>query len=228
MTGSCSSPATSRCLRLQTDLENCVAHNGSLIPVPGRDIMVAGVVPGRRLECSISPTRRSPIEIAFFDRGPLDPKQLFLGGYWSAYWFNGQIYASEIARGLDVFKLKPSEFLSQNEITAATLAHTDTFNPQQQVRVTWPATAVVGRAYLDQLARSRALPADRITAIRTALDRAENLSGKSPKAAEAATQLEMLASQLESSTAAKTGADKARASALASLLTTRAAALRQS
>jgi len=211
----------------QTDLENCVAHNGSLIPVPGRDIMSQAWYQGGVSVFDFTDSAH-PVEIAFFDRGPLDPKQLFLGGYWSAYWFNGQIYASEIARGLDIFKLKPSDFLSQNEITAATLAHADTFNPQQQVRVTWPATAVVGRAYLDQLARSRALPADRITAIRTALDRAENLSGKSPKAAEAATQLEMLASQLEPSTAAKTGADKARLSALASLLTTRAAALRQS
>src|SRR5205085_8239481 len=146
------------------------------------------------------------------------PKVLFLGGYWSAYWFNGQIYASEIARGLDIFKLKPSEFLSQNEITAATLAHVDTFNPQQQMRVSWPATAVVGRAYLDQLGRTNAVTGARATAIRTALDRADGLAARSPKAADAAQQLDTLATQLEPTGASASGADKARITALAALL----------
>jgi hypothetical protein len=211
---------------VQTDLENCVAHNGSLIPVPGRDIMAQAWYQGGVSVFDFTDSAH-PVEIAFFDRGPVDGKQLFLGGYWAAYWFNGQIYASEIARGLDIFKLKPSEFLSQNEITAATLAHTDTFNPQEQMRVTWPATAVVGRAYLDQLARSRSLPADRISMIRAALDKAESLSGTSPQVADAARQLETLASQIESSAAAARGTDKTRLGALASLVTTRAAALRQ-
>ena len=167
-----------------------------------------------------------PVEIAFFDRGPLDAKQLFLGGYWSAYWFNGQIYASEIARGLDIFKLKPSEFLSQNEITAATLAHADTFNPQEQMPVTWPATAVVGRAYLDQLARTRGLTADRANAVRTALDRADALTARSGAAGEAARQLEALSAQLESTAAAGSAVDRSRIVALATLMKTRAAALR--
>ena len=142
-----------------------------------------------------------------------------------AYWFNGQIYASEIARGLDVFKLKPSEFMSQNEITAATLAHTDTFNPQEQMRVTWPATAVVGRAYLDQLARTHALQGARADAVRTALDKADSLTPRSARSAEAAQQLEAQAAQLESSLPAD-AADRARATALAALLKSRAAALR--
>ena len=108
----------------------------------------------------------APVEIAFFDRGPLDAKQLFLGGYWSALVQRTDLRASEIARGLDIFKLKPGEFLSQNEITAATLAHADTVNPQEQMRISWPATAVVGRAYLDQLTRSKAISATRATAVR--------------------------------------------------------------
>jgi hypothetical protein len=168
-----------------------------------------------------------PVGIGFFDRGPLDATQLYLGGYWSAYWFNGQIYASEIARGLDIFRLKPSEFLSQNEITAATLAHVDTFNPQEQMRVSWPATAVVGRAYLDQLARSRAIASDRANAIRTALDRADNMAPRSGRASETAQQLETLAGQLEGAAATtQAAADKARVRALAELLKARATALR--
>jgi hypothetical protein len=209
---------------VQSDQENCVAHNGSLIPVPGRDIMVQAWYQGGISVFDFTDAAK-PVEIAFFDRGPLDAKQLFLGGYWSAYWFNGQIYASEIARGLDILKLKPSEFLSQNEITAATLAHVDTFNPQEQMRVSWPATAVVGRAYLDQLARSNALPAARATAVRTALDRADNLAPKSARGTESASQLDALAAQLDTESPAA-AADKARVKALAALLKARAAALR--
>jgi len=209
---------------LQTETENCVAHNGSLVPVPGRDIMVQAWYQGGISMFDFTDSGK-PVEIAFFDRGPLDAKQLFLGGYWAAYWFNGQIYASEIARGLDVFKVKPSEFLSQNEITAATLAHTDTFNPQEQMRVTWPATAVVGRAYLDQLARTHALAAPRADAVRTALDRADSQTPRSARSADAAQQLETQAAQLESSLPADS-ADRSRATALAALLRARAAALR--
>ena len=209
---------------VQTETENCVAHNGSLVPVPGRDIMVQAWYQGGISMFDFTDSAR-PVEIAFFDRGPLDPKVLFLGGFWSAYWFNGQIYASEIARGLDVFRVKPSEFLSQNEITAATLAHTDTFNAQEQMRVTWPATAVVGRAYLDQLARTHALQGARADAVRTALDRADSLAPRSAKSAEAAQQLDAQAAQLEASLPAD-AVDRARATALVSLLRTRAAALR--
>jgi hypothetical protein len=210
----------------QTDRENCVAHNGSLIPVPGRDIMVQAWYQGGISVFDFTDSAH-PVEIAFFDRGPLDATQLYLGGYWSAYWFNGQIYASEIARGLDVFRLKPSEFLSQNEIAAATLAHVDTFNPQEQMRVSWPATSVVGRAYLDQLARSRVLAADRVTALRTTLDRADGARPRSARAVETAAQLETLAGQLEALEAsAPAAADKARTRALAALRKARASGLR--
>ncbi len=210
---------------VQTEQENCVAHNGSLIPVPGRDIMVQAWYQGGISAYDFTDSAH-PVEIAYFDRGPLDAKQLYLGGYWSAYWFNGQIYASEIARGLDIFKLKPSEFLSQNEITAATLAHVDTFNPQEQMRVSWPATAVIGRAYLDQLARSNALPTGRASAVRSALDRADNMTPRSAKASETAQQLEGLATELQSAESSASTANKARLHALGALIKTRAAALR--
>ena len=140
----------------QTDQENCVAHNGSLIPVPGRDIMAQAWYQGGVSVFDFTDPA-APFEIAFFDRGPLDAQQLITGGYWSTYWYNGHIYASEIARGLDVFKLSPSEHLSQNEINAAMLAYVDEFNPQLQRRVTWPAATVVAHAYVDQLARSKGI-----------------------------------------------------------------------
>jgi hypothetical protein len=209
----------------QTELENCVAHNGSLIPVPGRDIMVQAWYQGGISVFDFTDSAH-PVEIAFFDRGPLDAKKLFLGGYWSAYWFNGEVYASDIVRGLDVFRLKPSGFLSQNEIAAATLAHAATFNPQQQARVTWPATAVVGRAYLDQLVRSRALDSDRSNAIRGALDRADAATPRSAKGGDAAKELETLAAQVQASEGGAASADKARMVALAGLMRTRASALR--
>ncbi|MGC4084420.1 MAG: hypothetical protein QM736_20470 [Vicinamibacterales bacterium] len=125
-----------------------------------------------------------------------------------------------------MFRLKPSEFLSQNEITAATLAHVETFNPQDQSRVSWPNTAVVGRAYLDQLGRTRALPTDRANAVRTALDRADSLAPKSARGAESASQLDTLATQLEPTAAAANGADRKRLNALIALMKARAAALR--
>ena len=108
----------------QTEQENCVAHNGSLIPVPGRDIMVQAWYQGGVSVFDFTDSA-NPVEIAFFDRGPIDAKQLVSGGYWSTYWYNGHIYGAEIARGIDVFRLKPSEHLSQNEIDAATLVRID-------------------------------------------------------------------------------------------------------
>ncbi|HKP77024.1 MAG TPA: hypothetical protein VJT67_15945, partial [Longimicrobiaceae bacterium] len=136
----------------QTEQENCVAHNGSLIPVPGRDIMVQAWYQGGVSVFDFTNPGRA-VEIAFFDRGPMSPTQNLLSGFWSAYWYNGLIYGSEIGRGLDIFRLKPSEHLSQNEIDAAALVRMDVFNPQTQTKLTWPATFVVARAYLDQLVR---------------------------------------------------------------------------
>src|SRR4029077_9334448 len=72
----------------QTEQENCVAHNGSLIPVPGRDIMAQGWYQGGVSVFDFTASAK-PVEIAFFDRGPIDAKTLILGGYWSAYWYNG-------------------------------------------------------------------------------------------------------------------------------------------
>jgi hypothetical protein len=159
----------------QGDTENCVAHNGSLIPVPGRDIEVQAWYQGGISIMDFTDADH-PVEIAYFDRGPIDPHMLILGGDWSAYWYNGHIYASEIARGLDIFELSPSEFLTQNEIDAAKTAQVAELNVQNQQKIEWPAQLVVAKAYLDQLARSQALPADQIAAVRNAIQSAESSS----------------------------------------------------
>jgi hypothetical protein len=157
----------------QGDTENCVAHNGSLIPVPGRDIEVQAWYQGGVSVMDFTDADH-PVEIAYFDRGPIDPHMLVLGGDWSAYWYNGHIYASEIARGLDIFELSPTEFLTQNEIDAAKTVRVAELNVQNQQKIEWPAQLVVARAYLDQLERSQALPADQIAAVRKAIQRAES------------------------------------------------------
>ncbi|KUO56450.1 MAG: DUF305 domain-containing protein [Sphingomonadales bacterium BRH_c3] len=134
----------------QTDKENCVAHNGSIIPVPGRDIFVQAWYQGGISVIDFTDPANIK-EIAYFDRGPVDKEQMVVGGYWSAYWYKGRIYATEITRGLDVFALEPSEFLTREEITAAegAIYPGDEFNPQTQIQVTWPeelaAAAVASR-----------------------------------------------------------------------------------
>jgi hypothetical protein len=157
----------------QGDTENCVAHNGSLIPIPGRDIEVQAWYQGGVSVMDFTDAEH-PVEIAYFDRGPIDPHVLILGGDWSAYWYNGHIYASEIARGLDVFELSPTEFLSRNEIDAAKTVRVAELNVQNQQMIEWPAQLVVAKAYLDQLERSQALPADQIAAVRKAIQSAES------------------------------------------------------
>src|SRR5256886_5626557 len=122
-----------------------------------------------------------PKEIAFFDRGPMDSTKLVGAGSWSAYWYNGYLVSSEISRGLDIFELQPSALLSQNEIDAAKLVHFDYLNAQDQQKLVWPASFVVARAYVDQLARSGGLASARLAATRDALDRAERLSGQAPR-----------------------------------------------
>lgn len=142
----------------QVDQENCVAHNGSILPVPGRDIFVQAWYQGGISVIDFTDSA-NPVEIAYFDRGPVHAEQLVLGGYWSAYYYGGRIYGTEIVRGLDVLAPTPSEFLTANEIAAAALAdYGAAFNPQQQQRVVWPAEPVVARAYLDQLERDGGLP----------------------------------------------------------------------
>ncbi|HEX6927595.1 MAG TPA: hypothetical protein VF167_19375 [Longimicrobiaceae bacterium] len=158
----------------QTETENCVAHNGSLIPVPGRNIMVQAWYQGGISVFDFTDPD-NPVEIAYFDRGPMSEDELVLGGYWSAYWYNGAIYGSEIGRGLDVFRLAPSEHLTQNEIDAAMQVRMERFNPQHQTRYQVPASAAVARAYIDQLARRDDVPADRIAELRAEVDAAERL-----------------------------------------------------
>jgi hypothetical protein len=157
----------------QGDSENCVAHNGSLVPIPGRDIEVQAWYQGGISIMDFTDVEH-PVEIAYFDRGPIDPKMLVLGGDWSAYWYNGHIYASEIARGLDVFELTPTKFLTQNEIDAAKAVHLAEFNVQNQEKIVWPRQLVVAKAYLDQLERSQALATDQIANVRQSIQAAES------------------------------------------------------
>jgi hypothetical protein len=160
----------------QTPEENCVAHNGSLIPIPGRDVMVQAWYQGG-LSVFDWTDPKHPKEIAYFDRGPYDPTKLELGGYWSTYWYNGNIYGSEILRGLDVFELQPSGFISQNEIDAAKSVKLAYFNTQGQVKFSWPKTYSLAGAYLDQLERSKGMAAGDIAAARQELATAEKASG---------------------------------------------------
>jgi hypothetical protein len=210
----------------QTEQENCVAHNGSLIPVPGRDIMAQAWYQGGVSVFDFTDSA-NPVEIAFFDRGPIDAKQLYTGGYWSTYWYNGYIYGSEIARGIDVFKLTPSEHLTQHEIDAAAQVRLNEFNAQQQMRITWPATSVVALAYVDQLTRSKALQPERSNAIKTALTRADRIkSARDKGAAAAADQLVALATQVEGDASSASGVDASRMRSLAATLKGRTAAMR--
>jgi hypothetical protein len=198
----------------QADTENCVAHNGSLIPVPGRDIEVQAWYQGGVSVVDFTDAAH-PFEIAYFDRGPIDPKMLVLGGEWSAYWYNGNIYGSEIARGLDVFELTPTKFLTQNEIDAAKAVRVSELNVQNQQKIEWPAQLVVAKAYLDQLSRSQALPENQIASLRKAIQSAEN-SHMSPGKLK---KLKTLAPSLETSAAtAKSPADANRLHALAAIL----------
>ncbi|HKP35698.1 MAG TPA: hypothetical protein VJT71_02480 [Pyrinomonadaceae bacterium] len=198
----------------QTDSENCVAHNGSLVPVPGRDIKVQAWYQGGISVMDFTDADH-PMEIAYFDRGPIDPDILVLAGDWSAYWYNGRVYASEIARGLDILELTPTKFLTQNEIDAAKTVHMTRFNVQNQERVVWPRQLIVAKAYVDQLERSHALAADRIAALREAIQNAEsaNLSPRS------LVKLRSLAASLETSAATtKSAPDANRLRSLAQIL----------
>jgi hypothetical protein len=210
----------------QTEQENCVAHNGSLIPVPGRDIMTQGWYQGGVSVFDFTDSAK-PVEIAFFDRGPIDAKTLILGGYWSAYWYNGNIYGSEIARGIDVFSLTPSEYLSQNEIDAAMMIRTEELNTQQQTKVVWPPSTAVARAYVDQLVRSHGLQPERARAVKAALDRADGIrTGKERGATAVLDQLDALATQLEGDAGTAAGRDAARLKSLAATIKGRTARLR--
>ena len=198
----------------QPDTSNCVAHNGSLVPVPGRDIEVQAWYQGGVSVMDFTDPEH-PQEIAYFDRGPIDPKMLVLGGEWSAYWYNGYIYGSEIARGLDVFELTPTKSLTQNEIDAAKTVRVSELNVQNQQRIEWPANLVVAKAYLDQLSRSQALPAERIATLQQAIQNAESSHLSKGKVA----KLKQMAPDVEkSAAAAQSAADASRLHALAAIL----------
>jgi hypothetical protein len=160
----------------QTALENCVAHNGSLIPIPGRTIMVQAWYQGG-LSIFEWTDPKHPHEIGFFDRGPNDPNRLMGGGYWSAYWYNGHIIGSEMQRGLDVFELIPSAAISQNEIDAANSVRFPFLNVQDQPKFVWPASFALSRSYADQLERWKGLDAGTIGTVRAKLTSAERMNG---------------------------------------------------
>jgi hypothetical protein len=188
----------------QTEFENCVAHNGSLIPIPGRDVMVQSWYQGGVSIFDWTDVDH-PKEIAFFDRGPIDGTRLGDAGTWSAYWYNGVIVSSEIARGLDIYELVPSGLITQNEIDAAKTVHFDFWNTQDQQTFVWPPSFALAKAYVDQLERSKGLSAARITAVRSALDAAQKQSGASQK-----TALSQLASSLNGDVTGSSDQDKVK------------------
>lgn len=202
----------------QTETENCVAHNGSLVPVPGRDIFVQAWYQGGISVVDFTDSA-NPVEIAFFDRGPIDEEELVTGGYWSAYWYGGYVYGTEIVRGLDVFALEPSDFLTRNEIDAASLREANAVvNAQTQERVTWPDVPVVARAYLDQLQRSEIVTDAQKQELEALLNQAEVslAAGNSDRAA--ARQLDLLAESYVDLATGERGASRQRLAALADTL----------
>ncbi len=188
----------------QTSLENCVAHNGSLIPIPGREVMVQGWYQGGISVFDWTDVSK-PKEIAFFDRGPIDATRLVTGGSWSVYWYNGLVVSSEIARGLDIYELLPSGLITRNELDAAKTVRWDYLNAQEQRKIVWPASFAKARAFLDQLERSNGLPAARLESVRSDLATAEKAPGATRQAA-----LKKLATQLNAEAAKSSDQPKAR------------------
>ncbi|HVT38287.1 MAG TPA: hypothetical protein VHE78_04560, partial [Gemmatimonadaceae bacterium] len=202
----------------QTKFENCVAHNGSLIPIPGRDVMVQAWYQGGISVFDWTDTAH-PKEIAYFDRGPADSTRMASGGSWSAYWYNGVIVSSEISRGLDILELTPNALVTQNEIDAAKTVHFDELNVQDQPKFVWPPSFALARAYLDQLERLNGLDRGKISSARSALSGAEGKSGEDRREA-----LKKLASQLNGD--ASGAGDRAKVQKLASAVTDLANATR--
>jgi hypothetical protein len=188
----------------QTDAENCVAHNGSLIPVPGRDIMVQGFYQGGITVFDWTDVKK-PYEIAFFDRGPVDPDRIVSAGSWSVYYYNGLLVSSEIRRGLDILELVPSPHLSQNELDAAKTVVLQHLNAQGQPRFVWPPSFAKARAFVDQLERSKGLSSARIAAVRNELAAAEKQSGQQRAAA-----LTKLATSIDADASGSSDAAKVR------------------
>ncbi|MEX1183685.1 MAG: hypothetical protein WEF86_10665 [Gemmatimonadota bacterium] len=188
----------------QTEFENCVAHNGNLIPIPGREVMVQAWYQGGISVFDWTDVS-NPKEIAYFDRGPMDDTRRVGGGSWSVYWYNGDIVSSEIARGLDIFELLPSAFISQNEIDAAKTVRVDFMNAQEQRRIVWPPSFPLALAYLDQLERSGGLAADGVAGARGDLANAQAASG-----AERQRTLTALATRLNGAASGSRDAAKVR------------------
>jgi hypothetical protein len=198
----------------QSDLENCVAHNGSLVPIPGRDVFVQAWYQGGVSMVDFTDPSH-PFEIAYFDRGPLDAVKRGLGGFWSVYWYNGYIYGSEIARGVDVFRLTPSKFLTEEEIDASNQVHFDILNVQSQPKIVWPQNLIVGKAYVAQLERSGALAAQRIASLKSAIAKVERPGASRKDSAD----LKAMGETLDKDAAkAKSTADASRMRALAAIL----------
>jgi hypothetical protein len=198
----------------QTATENCVAHNGSLVPVPGRDIKVQAWYQGGISVFDFTDPE-NPFEIAYFDRGPISDERLFTGGQWSSYWYNGLIIGSEIARGMDVLRLTPSEHLTANELEAANLVEWDEFNPQHQPMIEWPDHPSVARAYADQLVRSGAMSNDQRSMLFEVLSRFE---AEGEDRASAAETFRQAAGMLEDGVSSVSAQDGARLRALAGTL----------
>ena len=192
----------------QTAQENCVAHNGSLVPIPGRDVMIQSWYQGG-VSLFDWTDAAHPKEIAFFDRGPVDSTRMGNGGTWSVYWYNGVMVSSEISRGLDIMELTPSGFISQNEIDAAKSVKYEYLNAQGQPKMVWPASFALARAYADQIERSNGIAAARLSAVRTALKTAEGATGAKRGGA-----LKQLATQLDRD--ASSASDSAKVKLLAS------------
>jgi hypothetical protein len=202
----------------QTRFENCVAHNGSLVPIPGRDIFVQSWYQGG-ISMFDWTDIRNPAEIAFFDRGPADSTRLNDdAGTWSVYWYNGVLVSSEMARGLDILELTPSAYISQNEIDAAKTVKLDYLNAQGQPKLVWPPSFAMSRSFVDQLERSQGMPAARIGALRASITAAEKVKGGARGIA-----LARLASELDREAAASADATKVRmlANSLTDLAATR-------
>ena len=192
----------------QSEVENCVAHNGTLIPVPGRDIMVQAWYQGGLSVFDFTDPKR-PFEIAYFDRGAINPTELKVAGFWSGYWYNGHIYGTEMGRGLDVFQLTPSEHLTQNEIDAANAVQVAGNNPQTQRKIVWLPSFSLARSYVDQLDRGKGLVSAQVTSIKASLGMAEQQTGEARR-----TTLRALAVRLDRAAAgARDGARVAKLSA---------------
>ncbi|MEO1305915.1 MAG: DUF305 domain-containing protein, partial [Pseudomonadota bacterium] len=200
----------------QSEQENCVAHNGSVVPVPGRDLFVQAWYQGGMSVMDFTDSS-NPTEVAYFDRGPIHPERLVLGGYWSTYWYDGKVYGTEIVRGLDVFELAESEFMTEHEIAAAALGDQgELFNPQQQFAVTWPeGEPAVAMSYIDQLARTSSLSDEKVSDLTEAIETAVASLDADRRDRTTASELNKLARGLRTR-----GADEMTASRITSLKST--------